>query len=360
MKFLIVDIDKALEDNATHIRAIKANYPNIAQLFHFRKSHAIHIVGPGSNMREYERASNDVYAAFGEPFPFSPEDMARFAALMAASGNFIENQIFGRNVDWREGERLAADATVRIGWRITGPMYGICANSMQRRRELMVQCLDSLNGFMRDCRGESADRTNKFADFALLSEYVPPPRPTSNPNFTGNATSYGADVWVPATHGSPATTPSRMTADPTVTTHTVTVGPAIAIHPTPMEIAAAEHFRANNSPPATERFRANNSPPATERFRANNSPPATERFRENATILPAAERFRMDNPRPLPTERPNFTNAPVVSDRLAELNRFLLTVNFARMNYPDSLRVLNNLLDLSETCAMAISTLHAS
>jgi hypothetical protein len=42
-------------------------------------------------------------------------------------------------------ERLAADDKVRLGWRVSGPMYGVCAATQSRRRELMWQCLAVIN-----------------------------------------------------------------------------------------------------------------------------------------------------------------------------------------------------------------------
>ncbi|CUG19761.1 Hypothetical protein, putative [Bodo saltans] len=43
------------------------------------------------------------------------------------------------------GESFARDDQVRVGWRITGPLYGVRAATSARRRELMQLCIDTVN-----------------------------------------------------------------------------------------------------------------------------------------------------------------------------------------------------------------------
>ncbi|CUE64675.1 Hypothetical protein, putative, partial [Bodo saltans] len=42
-------------------------------------------------------------------------------------------------------ERFARDDRERPGWRLSGPMYGVCAATSERRRELMNQCITKIN-----------------------------------------------------------------------------------------------------------------------------------------------------------------------------------------------------------------------
>ncbi|CUG19823.1 Hypothetical protein, putative [Bodo saltans] len=140
---LIVDVDFALHDSSRVLRDIKSHHPLIAQLFHAKKSHHVHIVGPAVAWHDILQAAEDVLGACGEPFHLSADDAAALAQLIFVIGvNSLEEQLrklFG------PFERFASDDKVRVGWQISGPMYGICAQTSHRRRQLMEQCLDIIH-----------------------------------------------------------------------------------------------------------------------------------------------------------------------------------------------------------------------
>ncbi|CUE59608.1 Hypothetical protein, putative [Bodo saltans] len=145
-KIVIVDVDEALKNNKKILRSIKDKYPSIAQLFHFRKSHQVHFVGAASAQNDIYLAMNDVYAAVGEPFSFSEDDKTLFMKLVEEitpdkmEGFLRDNcKLFGPN------EHFARDDKVRNGWRMSGPTYGICAATSERRTELFASCVFAIN-----------------------------------------------------------------------------------------------------------------------------------------------------------------------------------------------------------------------
>ncbi|CUG85984.1 Hypothetical protein, putative [Bodo saltans] len=144
-KIVIVDVDEALKNNGEILRLIKDKYPSIAQLFHFRKSHQVHFVGGASAQNDIYLAMNDVYAAVGEPFRFSEDDNNIFLQLVEeVTPDRIEVflrddcKLFGRD------ERFAKDDKLRNGWRMTGPVYGVCAPTPQRK-ELLIASVVAIN-----------------------------------------------------------------------------------------------------------------------------------------------------------------------------------------------------------------------
>ncbi|CUG85986.1 Hypothetical protein, putative, partial [Bodo saltans] len=145
VKLLVVDVDTLLAMDGDILKKIKKKYPNIAQLFHFRKSHHVHFVGPATTQLEIVDASNDVYIAGGEPFAFTAEQATLFVSfVLHVTADRLEHflneaEIFGAN------ERFARDDRERPGWRLSGPMYGVCAATSERRRELMNQCITKIN-----------------------------------------------------------------------------------------------------------------------------------------------------------------------------------------------------------------------
>ncbi|CUG85565.1 GPI-anchored surface protein, putative, partial [Bodo saltans] len=143
VKLLIVDVDGVLANNGEVLREIKKKYPNIAQLFHFRKSHHVHFVGPATTQIDIVNASNDVYHAAGEPFALTAEHATIFVSLvMTHTSDAIEKLLEGI---FRETEKFARDDKLRPGWRVSGPMYGVCASTPERRRELMELCIAKIN-----------------------------------------------------------------------------------------------------------------------------------------------------------------------------------------------------------------------
>ncbi|CUG19735.1 Hypothetical protein, putative [Bodo saltans] len=56
---VIVDINAALIYKSSNLHLIKQRYPFVVQLFHFRKSHCVHLIGP-------EVAHNDMVQAANE------------------------------------------------------------------------------------------------------------------------------------------------------------------------------------------------------------------------------------------------------------------------------------------------------
>ncbi|CUE59633.1 Hypothetical protein, putative [Bodo saltans] len=89
---------------------------------------------------------NDVYAAVGEPFSFSEDDKTLFLKLVEEitpdkMESFLRDncKLFGPN------ERFARDDKLRHGWRMSGPMYGVCAPTPKRRTELLIACVMAIN-----------------------------------------------------------------------------------------------------------------------------------------------------------------------------------------------------------------------
>lgn len=93
-------------------------------------------------MAEVDAIANDVYKVAGEPFGFSAESMASFESLV----NDVSIADIAKHVAgiFRDGERFVDDKT-RFGWRISGPMCGVCAGSPERRRKLMEDCVSTIN-----------------------------------------------------------------------------------------------------------------------------------------------------------------------------------------------------------------------
>ncbi|CUG85985.1 Hypothetical protein, putative [Bodo saltans] len=90
--------------------------------------------------------TNDVYAAVGEPFSFSLLLNTLFLKLVEEltpdrMEAFLRDhcKLFGPN------ESFARDDKLRHGWRMSGPMYGVCAPTPQRRTELLVACVMAIN-----------------------------------------------------------------------------------------------------------------------------------------------------------------------------------------------------------------------
>ncbi|CUG19912.1 Hypothetical protein, putative [Bodo saltans] len=145
-KIVIVDVDAALKNNGEILRLIKDKYPSIAQLFHFRKSHQVHFVGAASAQNDIYLAMNDVYAAVGEPFSFSEDDKTLFLKLVEEmTPDKMEAFLRDHCKLFKPGECFARDDKLRHGWRMSGPMYGVCAHSPQRRNELLVSCVLAIN-----------------------------------------------------------------------------------------------------------------------------------------------------------------------------------------------------------------------
>ncbi|CUG85561.1 Hypothetical protein, putative [Bodo saltans] len=140
VKLLVVDVDGVLANDANVLREVKKKYPNITQLFHAKESHHVHFEGP---QLDIINASNDVYAAAGEPFAL-PAEHARFFVDLAVnySPDAIEKLLVGL---FRQTEKFARDDKLRPGWRVSGPMYGVCASTPERRRELMELCIAKIN-----------------------------------------------------------------------------------------------------------------------------------------------------------------------------------------------------------------------
>ncbi|CUG85557.1 Hypothetical protein, putative [Bodo saltans] len=145
VKLPVVDVDAVLCNDANVLREIKKKYPNIEQLFHFRKSHHVHFVGPATTQSDIDNASNEVYHAAGEPFALTVEQSVLLASIVKQfTPNTIE-QLFVNAGIFKGRERFARDDKNRPGWRLSGPMYGVCAATPERRRELMNQCIAKIN-----------------------------------------------------------------------------------------------------------------------------------------------------------------------------------------------------------------------
>ncbi|CUG19797.1 Hypothetical protein, putative [Bodo saltans] len=139
----IVDVAVALHNKSHGLHCIRQKHPFIAQLFHFRKSHHVHLVGAAVTQRALMNAIDDVFALCGEPFLMSPLDSDILAQLVFVVGaDSIEQDVVHL---FQENERFARDDQVRSGWRIAGPVYGVCAATHERRRGLMQSCLSVIN-----------------------------------------------------------------------------------------------------------------------------------------------------------------------------------------------------------------------
>ncbi|CUG19968.1 Hypothetical protein, putative, partial [Bodo saltans] len=164
-KIVIVDVDAALKNNEAVLRLIKDKYQSIAQLSHFRKSHQVHFVGPASAQNDIYLAMNDVYAAVGEPFSFSKDDKTLFLKLVEEitpdkMEAFLRDQ-------FKPGECFARDDKLRHGWRMSGPMYGVCAPTAERRKELLHSCVVAIN------RQYGTHFTQLSTAGFLIDDYVP-------------------------------------------------------------------------------------------------------------------------------------------------------------------------------------------
>jgi hypothetical protein len=138
-KILVVDVDKLLENNGQVLWEIKNIYPQIAQLFHFRKSHHVHLVGALVAETELREAGNDVYAQAGQPFPISANDMKK---LRPSDIEFLNSHILHH---CSSEVSFARDDKVRSGWKVSGPIYGICARFQWQRDTLNHLCIRVLN-----------------------------------------------------------------------------------------------------------------------------------------------------------------------------------------------------------------------
>jgi hypothetical protein len=112
--------------------------PNINQLFVFRKTYILHIVGSFILQSDIDA----VYQVMGEQLRLSEEHRT---LLSLHSPLEIKEIIDGANIPFEEGESFAFDPDKHPSWITHGPMYGICAKSDARRTILMDHVIDAIN-----------------------------------------------------------------------------------------------------------------------------------------------------------------------------------------------------------------------
>lgn len=140
-KVQIVDVSAVLHERCAVLRAVKAQYPSI-EVYHRHRSHRVHISAHPTVQINIAYASNYVQAVAGEPFHFDSEMAARFRILlMRLPRDEINSHLAGV---FHVGEKLVSDEP-RLGWDVSGPVYGVCASTPQRRQEIMNACVTKLN-----------------------------------------------------------------------------------------------------------------------------------------------------------------------------------------------------------------------
>ncbi|CUG19851.1 Hypothetical protein, putative [Bodo saltans] len=176
---LITDVNLAIRDNSRVLYDIKRRYPQITQLFHARKSHHVHLVGSPDAFDDMSRAAEEVLAVCGEPFHLSPTDAAVLAQLVFAVNIMTLEKLL--QPIFLSCERLAADDQVRQSWSTSGPLYGICASSQGRRRQLMEASLCIINeAYQLSLTLLSLNAYNSLIPIAPATLTVESPAPSSS------------------------------------------------------------------------------------------------------------------------------------------------------------------------------------
>lgn len=145
-KVLIVDASHALNNNSQALRDIRHRFPTVQNLFHFRKSHFVHIIAPASAQRDAESATQAVLREFGEPLHFTDVVTVRFAHFVAfKTFEEVARLLNSLGIFGPDEQFVGECGGGHPGWQVQGPLYGVCAASAYRRRFLMEACVQAVN-----------------------------------------------------------------------------------------------------------------------------------------------------------------------------------------------------------------------